>query len=29
MTVVKSAGDITTRRRFGDFQLHIEWRIPE
>jgi hypothetical protein len=29
MTVVKSAGDIMTRRRFGDFQLHIEWRIPE
>jgi hypothetical protein len=29
MTVVKSAGDIETRRRFRDFQLHIEWRIPE
>lgn len=29
MTVVKAAGDIATRRRFRDFQLHIEWRIPE
>ena len=29
MTVVKSAGDIETRRRFRNFQLHIEWRIPE
>ncbi len=29
MTVVKSAGDIRTRRQFRDFQLHIEWRIPE
>jgi hypothetical protein len=29
MTVVKSAGDIMTRRRFRDYQLHIEWRIPE
>ena len=29
MTVVKAAGDIQTRRRFRDYQLHIEWRIPE
>lgn len=29
VTVVKEAGDIMTRRRFGDYQLHIEWRIPE
>jgi len=29
MTVVKAGGDIETRRRFRDFQLHIEWRIPE
>lgn len=29
LTVVKSAGDIETRRRFGSYQLHLEWRIPE
>jgi len=28
MTVDKSAGDIMTRRRFRDFQLHLEWRVP-
>jgi hypothetical protein len=28
-TVVKSTGDIQTKRRFTDFQLHIEYRIPE
>lgn len=28
LTVVKRAGDIQTRRRFRDYQLHIEWRIP-
>lgn len=28
MTVVKEAGDIRTRDEFGDFQLHIEWRVP-
>ena len=27
-TVVKSAGDIRTRRSFTNYQLHIEWRIP-
>lgn len=29
VTVDKDAGDIMTRRRFRDYQLHIEWRIPE
>lgn len=29
MTVNKEAGDIRTRRAFRDFQIHIEWRIPE
>lgn len=29
MTVVKSAGDIKTKRSFKNYQLHIEWRIPE
>jgi hypothetical protein len=28
MTVVKSAGNIETKRRFKDFQLHVEWKIP-
>ena len=28
MTVNKPTGDIRTKRRFGDYQLHIEWRIP-
>ena len=28
MTVNKPSGDIETKRRFGDYQLHIEWRIP-
>jgi hypothetical protein len=28
-TVVKGTGDITTKKKFGDYQLHIEWRIPE
>ena len=28
LTVVKSAGDIRTRRRFGNYQLHLEWRTP-
>ena len=27
LVVVKSAGNIETRRRFRDFQLHIEWRV--
>jgi hypothetical protein len=29
MTVNKSTGDIQTRSKFTDFQLHIEYRIPE
>lgn len=29
VTVNKSTGDIRTRRTFTDYQLHIEWRIPE
>ena len=28
MTVDKTVGDIRTKRRFMDFQLHIEYRIP-
>jgi hypothetical protein len=29
LTVDKAAGNIETTRRFTDYQLHIEWRIPE
>jgi hypothetical protein len=29
VTVNKAAGDIETRRRFRNYQLHIEWRVPE
>ncbi len=29
ITVDKKAGDIRTKQNFTDFQLHIEWRIPE
>jgi hypothetical protein len=29
VTVNKSAGNIETRRTFKNYQLHIEWRIPE
>jgi hypothetical protein len=28
VTVVKSAGNVRTKRAFGDCQLHIEWRSP-
>src|SRR5687767_13769069 len=28
LTVVKSAGNLRTKRAFGDCQLHIEWRSP-
>lgn len=28
MTVNKPSGDIQTKRRFTDYQLHLEWRIP-
>ena len=29
VTVNKSAGDIRTKRSFTNYQLHVEWRIPE
>jgi hypothetical protein len=29
MTVDKKAGGLETKRSFGNYQLHIEWRIPE
>jgi hypothetical protein len=29
LTVVKSAGNIETKRAFKNYQLHLEWRIPE
>lgn len=29
VTVNKIVGDIETRRRFLDYRLHVEWRIPE
>lgn len=29
LTVNKSAGNIETKRSFTNYQLHIEWRIPE
>ena len=28
MAVDKAAGNIETRRRFRDYQLHLEWRVP-
>lgn len=28
-TVKKGTGDIQTKQKFNDFQLHIEWRVPE
>lgn len=28
-TIDKSKGDIQTKEKFDDFQLHIEWQIPE
>lgn len=28
VTVDKSSGNIQTRRSFGSYQLHLEWRIP-
>ena len=28
MTVADKTGDIITKRKFGDMQLHIEWRSP-
>lgn len=29
LTVNPGKGDIRTKRKFNDFQLHIEWRTPE
>jgi hypothetical protein len=29
LVVDKEAGDIQTKMTFGDFQLHIEWRVPK
>ena len=29
MTVVKPAGNIETKRSFGSYQLHLEYRVPE
>jgi len=28
-TVDKPSGDIRTKRSFTDYQLHVEWRVPE
>jgi 3-keto-disaccharide hydrolase len=28
LTVKPGAGSIQTRRKFGDYQLHVEWRVP-
>jgi hypothetical protein len=28
LTVVSAAGNIETRRRFGSYELHLEWRVP-
>ena len=28
LTVNKAVGNIETRRRFGSYQLHLEWRVP-
>jgi Domain of Unknown Function (DUF1080) len=29
VTVDKSAGNIETKREFGSYQLHLEWRVPK
>src|SRR5262249_53314340 len=29
MTVNKAAGDIMTKQSFSNYQIHLEWRIPE
>ena len=29
VTVSKAAGNIETKRRFRNYQLHLEWRVPE
>lgn len=29
LTVNKQVGDILTRQKWGSYQLHLEWRVPE
>jgi hypothetical protein len=29
LTVSKTAGNIETKRTFQDYQLHVEWKVPE
>ncbi len=29
VTVLKPSGNIQTKRRFTNYQLHLEWRVPE
>jgi hypothetical protein len=29
LTVDKAAGNVETKRRFRDYELHLEWRVPE
>lgn len=29
LVVDKSVGNIQTRRRFGSYQLHLEWKVPD
>src|SRR6266480_5266502 len=29
VTVDKASGDIETKRAFRNYQLHVEWRVPE
>jgi hypothetical protein len=29
LTVNKAAGNIETKQKFNDYQLHLEWRVPE
>lgn len=29
MVAVPGEGDISTREKFGDYQLHLDWRIPQ
>lgn len=29
LTVNKKAGNIETKRKFGNYQLHLEWRVPK
>jgi len=29
LTVAKTAGNIETKRRFKNYQLHLEWRVPK